>query len=80
MKAKRILDGKLKKIKGRLVLRGDLQECEGEIFSPVMAWSTVRAFLVISAIMQRSTCAIDFWNAFVQSPLPEDEPVWMHFP
>ena len=80
MKVKRTPDGELKKIKGRLVLRGDLQEYEGETFSPVAAWSTVRAFLVISAVTQRSTCTIDFSNAFVQSPLPEDEPVWMHVP
>ena len=77
---KRNPDGQQKKIKGRLCLRGDLQEYEGETFSPVASWSTVRAFLVISAVLKRVTCTIDFSNAFVQSPLPPDEPVWMHVP
>jgi hypothetical protein len=79
-KIKRNPDGEVKRTKARLVLRGDLQEYEGETFSPVAAWSTVRAFLVVSAVTKRQTCTIDFSNAFVQSPLPEDEPVWMHLP
>ena len=77
---KRTPDGEVKKFKARLVLRGDLQEYDGETFSPVASWATVRSFLVISAVMKRVTCTIDFSNAFVQSPLPEDEPVWMHTP
>ena len=80
MKLKRSPDGELKRVKGRLVLRGDPQEYEGDTFSPVASWATVRAFLVISAVTKRTTCTIDFSNAFVQSPLPEDEPVWMHIP
>lgn len=77
---KRTPDGEIKKRKARIVLRGDLQEYTGETFSPVASWSTVRAFLVISAVLNRTTCTIDFSNAFVQSPLPEDQPVWMHLP
>ena len=77
---KRTPDGNVKKLKGRLVLRGDLQDCDGETFSPVASWPTVRSFLVISAVLKRTTCTIDFSNAFAQSPLPDDEPVWMHLP
>ena len=77
---KRTADGEIKKFKARLVLRGDLQEYEGETFSPVAAWSTVRLFLIICMILGWVTLSIDFSNAFVQSNLPEDEPVWMKVP
>jgi len=77
---KRNPDGEITKFKARIVLRGDLQDYTGETFSPVAAWSTVRTFLIISAVMNRVTCTIDFSNAFVQSPLPQNEPVWMHLP
>jgi hypothetical protein len=79
-KLKRTADGTVKKTKGRCVLRGDLQEDMGDSFSPVASWATVRVFLILSAMAQRVTCTIDFSNAFVQSPLPTEEPVWMHVP
>ena len=73
-KIKRAPDGEVKKFEARLVLRGDLQECSGETFSPAASWSTVRIFLL--TCMQRgwAMLTIDFSNAFVQSPLPPDEP------
>ena len=77
---KRTADGKIKKYKARLVLRGDLQEYEGETFSPVAAWTTVRYFLIVSMVLKWVTLTIDFSNAFMQSCLPEDEPVWMKAP
>ena len=78
---KRTPDGAIKKFKARIVLRGDLQEHDGrDNFSPVAAWSTVRTFLVISAVLNWVTTTVDFANAFVQSYLPDDEPVWMHVP
>ena len=40
-KIKRTPDGDVQKFKGRIVLRGDLQDPEGETFAPVAAWSTV---------------------------------------
>ena len=74
-------EGVIKRFKGRTVLRGDLQEDNGESnYSPVAAWPTVRVFLIVSAIKKWVTTTIDFSNAFVQSYLPEDEPVWMHIP
>jgi len=48
--------------------------------SPVAAWPTIRLFLVTSIRNQWITTTIDFSNAFVQSILPEDDPVWMHIP
>ena len=78
---KRTPDGIIKKFKGRIVLRGDLQYDNGESnFSPVASWATVRSFLVTSAVRGWTTTTIDFSNAFVQSELPADDPVWMHVP
>ena len=78
---KRTSDGTVRKFKARICLRGDLQDDNGESnYSPVAAWPSVRAFLIISIILRWVTTSIDFSNAFVQSYLPEDEPVWMHVP
>ena len=78
---KRTPDGVIKKFKGRICLRGDLQEDDGQSnFSPVAAWPTVRSFLVISTIRGWTTTTIDFSNAFLHSHLDEDDPVWMHVP
>ena len=80
-RVKRSPDGEIIKFKARICLRGDLQEDNGENnFSPVAAWSTVRAFLVNSETKGWVTVTIDFSNAFVQSDLPDNEPVWMHMP
>ena len=78
---KRTADGTIKKFKARMCLRGDLQEDNGrDNFSPVAAWSTVRGFMVWTTVAEWVQLTIDFSNAFVQSYLPEDEPVWMHIP
>ena len=74
-------DGIAYKWKGRCVLRGDLMNTTtSETYSPVAAWSTVRSFVVTTAMLNWVTTTIDFNNAFVQSPQPESEPVWMHIP
>ena len=75
---KRTPDGQIKKYKARYCVRGDLQEGEFETFAPVVAWSTVRFFLVFSLTFGWTTCSIDFANAFVQAPL--HDPVWIHLP
>ena len=80
-RVKRSSDGTMKKFKARLCLRGDPQESDGKSnYSPVASWSTVRSFLVMSAIKDWATASIDFSNAFVQSDLPSDDPAWMHAP
>jgi hypothetical protein len=73
-------DGSIKKFKARCVLCGDLQEYEGETFSPVASWSTVRLAIVMFMRLNWTILSIDFSNAFVQSPLPKEDPVWMHVP
>jgi hypothetical protein len=77
---KRNPDGTIKKRKARWVLRGDLQDYEGDTFSPVASWPTVRSFLIVSSVLNRVTCTIDFSNAFIQSSLPPDEALWVHPP
>jgi hypothetical protein len=78
LRRKRSPDGEIKKLKGRLCIRGDLQEGVFDTFAPVVAWSSVRLFLVLTMMMRWETCSIDFSNAFVQAELKE--PVWIHLP
>ena len=75
---KRTPDGTISKYKARYCVRGDLQETVQETFAPVVAWSTVRLFLVLSLTLEWKTCTIDFSSAFVQAPLAD--PVWIHLP
>lgn len=78
-RVKRTPDGEIKKFKGRYCVRGDLEEPDGtDTFSPVVSWSTVRLFLILSIMLEWKTVSIDFSNAFVQSKL--DKPVWIHIP
>ena len=75
---KRAPDGTIKKFKARLCARGDLQVCNEDAYAPVVAFSTVRFFLVASLILGWYTCSIDFSNAFVQSSL--STPIYIHVP
>jgi Reverse transcriptase (RNA-dependent DNA polymerase) len=75
---KRTPDGEISKFKARYCVRGDLEEGEPETFAPVVAWSSVRLFLVLSLTLNWDTCSIDFSNAFVQAKL--QEPVGIHLP
>ena len=78
---KRHPDGTPLKKKGRLAVRGDLED-DGMIlpdtYAPVCEFSSVRFFLAFSLLMQWHTAAIDFASAFVQATLPE--PVWIYPP
>jgi hypothetical protein len=71
-------DGEVKKHKARHCCRGDLEETYDETYAPVVAWSTVRFFLVLSISFGWHTCSVDFSNAFVQATL--DKKVWIHLP
>ena len=75
---KRTPDGEISKYKARYCVRGDLEEGEPETFAPVVAWSSVRLFLVLSLMLNWDTCSIDFSSAFVQAKLKD--PVWIHLP
>ncbi len=71
-------DGTISKYMAHYCVRGDLQEYVQETFAPVVAWSTVRLFLVLSLTLNWKTCTIDFSSTFVQAPL--SDPVWIHLP
>jgi hypothetical protein len=77
---KRAPDGSFKKYKGRICVRGDLEEEKPstETYAPVVAWSSVRIFLILSLILQWTTLSIDFNNAFLHAVLKD--PIWIHLP
>ena len=68
---KRTPDGTVSKYKARYCVRGDLQEGEHETFAPVVAWSSIRLFLVLALTLDWYTCTIDFASAFVQATLKQ---------
>jgi hypothetical protein len=78
LRRKRTPDGEIKKLKARLCVRGDLQEGVFDTFAPVVSWTSVRIFLVLTMMTGWETCSIDFSNAFVQAKLKE--PIWIHLP
>jgi hypothetical protein len=69
-------DGEIKKWNGRFCVHGDLQEDDFETFAPLVAWATVRLFLVLSLVLEWQTVSVDFASAFVQAPLKD--PIWIH--
>jgi hypothetical protein len=75
---KRTPDGDIKKGKARFCVRGDLQEGDFETFAPLVAWATVRLFLVLSLVLEWKSVSVDFASAFVQAPLKD--PIWIHLP
>ena len=57
---KRSPRGEVKKFKARYCVRGDLEEDDDEDnFAPVVSWSTVRLFLVLSFILGWTTISLD---------------------
>jgi hypothetical protein len=60
------------------VARGDLEQGVFQTFAPVVAWSTVRLFLVLSLVLDWHTCSVDFSSAFVQAAL--EKSIWLHVP
>jgi hypothetical protein len=77
-KVKRTPDGEIKKRKARFCCRGDLQEDDFLTFAPVVSWTSVRFFLVLTTVLSWTTCSIDFSSAFLQAVLPS--PIWVHLP
>lgn len=80
-KLKTLPDGTLDKMKGRVVVRGDLMdEYQYDTHSPVCAWSSIRIVLILSLLWGWHTCTCDYSNAFVHSYMPLDNPLWIHLP
>lgn len=73
-KLKRYPDGRPRKFKARLCVRGDMQ-VEGvdytDKYAPVVQWSTVRAMLILTVREKLQTRLVDFTNAFAQARLKE---------
>lgn len=79
LRYKRAPDGTIKKMKARFCMRGDLQQDVTEpSYSPVVAFTTVRLFLIIALTLGWKTCSIDYSNAFVQAVLKK--PVYLQMP
>jgi hypothetical protein len=66
---KRAPDGSITKMKARWVLRGDLLDVDFETYAPVVAWRTVRIFLVLSFLLCWTIKAFNFAHTFVQAKL-----------
>jgi hypothetical protein len=49
-----------------------------DTYSPVVAFSTIRMFLIMSLMLDFKTCSIDFSNAFVQAKMKDT--VYMKVP
>ena len=77
---KRHPDGRLNKFKSRWCFRGDLERdsYEGNPYSPLVAWPTVRASLLLAATHGWKSRQVDFTLAFCQSPQKHE--VYMELP
>ena len=62
----------------RWVIRGDLQDVDFSIYAPVVNWSTVRIFMVLSLLLGWTMKALDFVNAFIQATL--EDTVYVQLP
>jgi Reverse transcriptase (RNA-dependent DNA polymerase) len=72
---KRFPDGRVRKLKARMCVRGDKQ-IEGvdyfETYAPVVSWTTIRLLLVLSVIADLKTVQVDYTSAFVQADIQEE--------
>ena len=77
---KRHPDGSLNKFKARWCFRGDLERdtYDGNPYSPLVGWPTVRAALLLAATHNWTSRQVDFTLAFCQSP--QQRPVYMELP
>ena len=74
-KRKRYPDGRIRKHKARFCVRGDKQLPGIDYFdtyAPVVAWSTIRLMLTMTAVLDLHTKQVDYNNAFAQAPIAED--------
>ena len=77
---KRHPDGSLSKFKSRWCFRGDLERktYEGNPYSPLVGWPTIRAAMLLAATHNWKSRQVDFTLAFCQSP--QKRPVYMELP
>ena len=78
-KRKRTPDGIVYRYKARYCVRGDLQDVSEEpTYAPVVAFATVRLYLVLTMTLGWVSASMDWANAFAQAPL--SNPLWIHVP
>jgi hypothetical protein len=81
-KRKRSPSGVIKKWKGRLTARGDMQ-VEGvdfnEVWAPVCSWSTVRMMFTLQMVLGLASSSADVTCAFLHAPI-DDEEVYLEMP
>ena len=74
----KVSSGSVWKLKARFCTHGDKQ-VEGidyfDTFAPVINWTTERLMLILTLILNLSTCQVDYMAAFVHSPIDCD-PNW----
>ena len=77
---KRHPDGSMNKFKSRLCIRGDIMRnsFQGNAYSPLVGWPTIRAALLLAATHGWHSRQVDFTLAFCQSP--QKRPVYMELP
>ncbi len=59
--------GEIKKLKSHLCVQGYLQERVFDMFAPVVSWTSVQIFLVLTMMTSWETCSIDLSNAFIHA-------------
>ena len=83
-KVKRFPDGRIRKYKARICVRGNQQEHGFDYFdtyAPVVSWNTLRLLLVLTATLGLSTKQVAYTLAFVQEKLdPTDPPIFIEMP
>jgi hypothetical protein len=72
-KIARLPDGSIKKFRSRFCVRGDTQHDVGEVYAPVVQWSTIKMCLVMANQLDLHTRAIDISNAYCTAPLDPNE-------
>ncbi len=79
LRYKRTPFGLISSRKSQIVLRGDLEEKGNyKTSAPLVAWSTIRIFILASLILRWPAIQADFDSAFLQATL--DHPVYMALP
>ena len=68
-------DGRVKKLKASLCVRGD-QQIEGldyfETYAPVVQWSTIRTQIILSVALKWKSKQVDYELAFLHAALEDD--------
>ena len=83
-KCKRQPDWKIRKVKARYCVIGDIQKRFSpkpvNSYPPVVQWVTVRLVLILQCILCLQSQSIDFTNVFDKAYIPSGEPSFIEIP